>query len=148
MTTSFRMTDRDREILRALTLFVRLFSQAQIAEYWFENDKANARRRLRQLAECDLVARITVTAYLFEKNGRYRVLNVSEDFPQGEPVPMVEASDIEDLAKLTAGIAGVLHNHAQLEPGLSDDLGCLAHTLSNALGVQFQQNYIPIGEVQ
>ena len=89
-----------------------------------------------------------LAAYLLEKDGRYHVLIVSQDFPQGEPVPTVEASDIEDLAKLTPGIAGVLHNHARLEPGLCDDLGCLAHTLSDALGVQFQENYVPAGGVQ
>jgi hypothetical protein len=56
------MTNRDREILQALTLFVRLFSQAQIADCWFEGDKANARRRLRQLTGRDLVNRVTVRA--------------------------------------------------------------------------------------
>lgn len=56
------MTDRDRDILRALTISVRLFSQGQIAEFWFEGDKANARRRLRQLVDGDLAARITVRA--------------------------------------------------------------------------------------
>lgn len=60
--SGYRMTDRDREILKALTVFVRLFSQRQIAEFWFNDDKANARRRLAQLAAENLVTQITVRA--------------------------------------------------------------------------------------
>ena len=58
----FRMTDRDREILRALAVFVRLLSQRQIAEFWFSDDKANARRRLAQLAAENLVTQLAVRA--------------------------------------------------------------------------------------
>lgn len=59
---TFRMTDRDQEILQALSIKVRLFSQTQIADHWFEGDKANTRRRLRQLADEGLVTRVMVRA--------------------------------------------------------------------------------------
>ena len=89
-----------------------------------------------------------LAAYVLEQDGRYKVLIVSQDFPDGDPVPTLDASDIEDLAKLTAAVAEVLHHHSQLAPGLRDDLGCLAHTLTDALGVQFQQSWVPAGGVQ
>ena len=60
--SGFRMTDRDRDILRTLALFVRLLSQRQLAEFWFNDDKANTRRRLAQLATEDLVTQISVRA--------------------------------------------------------------------------------------
>lgn len=59
---AFRMMDRDREILHALSINVRLFSQTQIADHWFEGDKANTRRRLRQLTDEDLVIGVMVRA--------------------------------------------------------------------------------------
>lgn len=58
----FRLTDRDREILRALAVFVRLFCLRQLAEFWFGDDRANARRRLSQLIMQGLVARLPVRA--------------------------------------------------------------------------------------
>ncbi len=56
------ITGRDRELLQALALKVRLFSLRQIAEHWFGNDVANARRRLRQLVAGGLLQRINITA--------------------------------------------------------------------------------------
>lgn len=56
------MTDRDQEILQALSINVRLFSQTQIADHWFEGDKANTRRRLRQLIEQELIIGVTARA--------------------------------------------------------------------------------------
>lgn len=55
-------TERDHEIVQALVFRVRLFSQRQLAEHWWNGETANARRRLSQLAEHDLVERITVQA--------------------------------------------------------------------------------------
>ena len=55
-------TDRDRELLQALLVKVRLFSLRQIATAWWEGEIANARRRLRQLADTDLATRVTVPA--------------------------------------------------------------------------------------
>ena len=60
--SQFRMTDRDQEILQALSICVRLFSQTQIADHWFDGDKANTRRRLRQLKEQNLIIGIMVRA--------------------------------------------------------------------------------------
>lgn len=56
------MMERDREILQALSINVRLFSQTQIADHWFEGDKANTRRRLRQLADENLIIGVMVRA--------------------------------------------------------------------------------------
>lgn len=62
MTTRLRITDRDTEILRALAVHIRLFSQRQIADHWFEGEVSNARRRMRQLVRDGLVHRLTVLA--------------------------------------------------------------------------------------
>lgn len=48
---------REQEILTALALKVRLFSQRQIADHWFAGDMPNARRRLSRLAQQGLVTR-------------------------------------------------------------------------------------------
>lgn len=53
---------RDRELLQALVQKVRLFSLRQIAGHWWEDELANARRRLRRLTTAGLVARLTVQA--------------------------------------------------------------------------------------
>ena len=62
LSTTYRTTDRDREILSSLCVAVRLFSQSQIATHWFENDKANTRRRMRILIAQQFVTRIEVRA--------------------------------------------------------------------------------------
>ena len=56
------LTDRDLEILEALTLKVRLLALRQLASHWWNGELANARRRMRALAGVDLVERITVSA--------------------------------------------------------------------------------------
>ena len=48
------ITNRDREILQALVQKVRLFSQRQIADHWWDGELANARRRLKRLAHREL----------------------------------------------------------------------------------------------
>lgn len=55
-----RITERDEEILRALTLYVRLFSQSQVRHHWFEGDAANARRRMKQLQSDGYIERVVV----------------------------------------------------------------------------------------
>ena len=62
MEPAFRLTDRDRQITRALCVFARLFNQHQIADFWFNGDKANARRRLRQLIGNDMLKQVSVRA--------------------------------------------------------------------------------------
>ncbi len=57
-----RMRQRDQEILSALAVKVRLFSQRQIAEHWWNGDMANTRRRLKQLAHSGLLIRLSVPA--------------------------------------------------------------------------------------
>jgi hypothetical protein len=41
---------------------VRLFSQRQLVDYWWNGEQPNARRRLKRLAQCGLIARMTVQA--------------------------------------------------------------------------------------
>ena len=60
--TSRIFTSRDSEILSALTQKVRLFTLRQITAHWWNGELANARRRLRVLAEVQLVQRTTVRA--------------------------------------------------------------------------------------
>lgn len=62
MIDDMKLTPRDSDILQSLTLKVRLFSQRQIAEHWFGGEVVNARRRLKQLGEADLLQRISVHA--------------------------------------------------------------------------------------
>jgi hypothetical protein len=57
-----RMSQRDQEILSALAVKVRLFSQRQIAEHWWNGDMANTRRRLKQFAFAGLLIRLLVPA--------------------------------------------------------------------------------------
>jgi hypothetical protein len=56
------ITDRDRELLQALTQKVRLFGQRQVADHWWDGALPNARRRLKRLAALEFVERITVHA--------------------------------------------------------------------------------------
>lgn len=62
MSTQITITSRDEEILRTLTTKVRLFSLRQIANLWWNGDLANTRRRLRQLAEAELLLSAKVMA--------------------------------------------------------------------------------------
>jgi hypothetical protein len=50
-----QLTDRDREIVLALVQKVRLFSQRQIADHWWNGELANARKRMNRLASDDWV---------------------------------------------------------------------------------------------
>ncbi len=56
------LTERDRDVLQALLIKVRLFSLRQITDGWWRGELANARRRLRRLAVNMLVTRVTVLA--------------------------------------------------------------------------------------
>lgn len=62
MTNTLRLSDRDTEIVKCLVQKVRLLSQRQLAQHWFDGDPANMRRRMSRLVEHDLVARLTVQA--------------------------------------------------------------------------------------
>lgn len=62
MTVSLALTSRDQQLLLALVQKVRLFSLRQIAEHWWQDEVANARRRLRALTASSLVQRVTVAA--------------------------------------------------------------------------------------
>ncbi|MDX1967115.1 MAG: hypothetical protein SFV23_08095 [Planctomycetaceae bacterium] len=62
MNPPFHIQARDRELLLALAQKVRLFSQRQVADYFWDGALPNARRRMKQLAQRELVARITVQA--------------------------------------------------------------------------------------
>ena len=56
------LTQRDTTILKALCRQVRLFGQRQLAETFWQDDIANTRRRMRGLADADLVVRQRVLA--------------------------------------------------------------------------------------
>lgn len=56
------ITNRDRELSSALVQKVRLFSQRQIADHWWDGDIANTRRRLKILGRAGLVQRMSVPA--------------------------------------------------------------------------------------
>jgi hypothetical protein len=59
---TLHITGRDHEIAQALVQKVRLFSQRQIAEHWWNGELANTRRRLKRLAQRNLIFRMTVQA--------------------------------------------------------------------------------------
>ena len=56
------LTPRDHELIEALVLMVRLFSQRQIAEHWWCGETANARRRLKALTKDGLLQPVTIAA--------------------------------------------------------------------------------------
>ncbi|MDA1013852.1 MAG: hypothetical protein O3A00_05285 [Planctomycetota bacterium] len=56
------LTDRDYEIVSALTQKVRLFSLRQLAGAWWDGELANTRRRLNVLVSVRLVQRVSVRA--------------------------------------------------------------------------------------
>ena len=60
MTSALHLTERDIEIVSALSQKVRLFSQRQIAEAWWPDQLPNARRRLKRLAASGFLVRLTV----------------------------------------------------------------------------------------
>ncbi len=62
MNGPLHLTQRDRALLQALVQKVRLFSQRQIADHWWNGELANCRRRLGRLADRGLVQRISVLA--------------------------------------------------------------------------------------
>lgn len=62
MKRTLHLTVRDHEILQALVLKVRLFSQRQIVDHWWHGEPANGRRRLQRLATQHFIRRITVLA--------------------------------------------------------------------------------------
>ncbi len=62
MSPLLHLQPRDRELLQALAQQVRLFSQRQIADHFWDGALPNARRRMKRLAERGLVSKITVQA--------------------------------------------------------------------------------------
>ncbi len=59
---SLVLTRRDHDLLQALCQRVRLFSQRQVADDFWDGALPNARRRLKQLSTNGLVTRMTVQA--------------------------------------------------------------------------------------
>ena len=57
-----KITSRDCELSSALVQKVRLFTQRQIADHWWDGDMANTRRRLTILRQAGLVQRMAVPA--------------------------------------------------------------------------------------
>jgi len=62
MSGPLHLTGRDRAIVQALVQKVRLFSQRQIVDHWWNGELANCRRRLKRLADRNLLRRISVMA--------------------------------------------------------------------------------------
>lgn len=62
MAGKLRMTERDEEIVRCLALYVRLLSQRQASEHWFDGDDSNARRRLSHLQRVGLIRKVSIRA--------------------------------------------------------------------------------------
>lgn len=62
MSEPLHFTGRDRELLQALAQKVRLFSQRQLADHFWNGELANARRRLKRLDKAGLVTKVTVQA--------------------------------------------------------------------------------------
>ena len=86
MTGALHLTQRDDEIVKALVLKVRLFSQRQIVDHWWGGELANCRRRLQRLADRNLLRRTTVlarpTPVLEKPLIRWRPGEVAPDFGQ------------------------------------------------------------------
>lgn len=62
MTQITTLTKRDLVLLLALVQKVRAFSLRQTARHWWAGDMANARRRLKMLAESEFLRLVTVSA--------------------------------------------------------------------------------------
>ena len=62
MAETIRLTERDEEIVRCLAVYVRLLSQRQASDHWFDGDDSNARRRLAHLERLGLVQKLDVRA--------------------------------------------------------------------------------------
>ena len=62
MTDALHLTPRDLAVVQALVQKVRLFSQRQIVDHWWNGELANSRRRLKRLADRNLLQRTFVTA--------------------------------------------------------------------------------------
>jgi hypothetical protein len=57
MSDALHLTPRDHAIVQALVQKVRLFSQRQIVDHWWNGELANSRRRLKRLADRNLIQR-------------------------------------------------------------------------------------------
>jgi hypothetical protein len=57
-----QQTPRDLQILDGLLRAARVFSLRQVSDHWWNGDFANARRRLKQLAQDELLQPITLAA--------------------------------------------------------------------------------------
>jgi hypothetical protein len=62
VSSTLLLTDRDRSKLDVLTRKVRALSLRQVADHYYDGERANARRRLRQLVAAGLLVRATVIA--------------------------------------------------------------------------------------
>ncbi len=62
MSDALHLTPRDLAVVQALVQKVRLFSQRQIVDHWWNGEQANSRRRLKRLADRNLLQRTFVTA--------------------------------------------------------------------------------------
>ena len=89
MTPVTKLRARDNEILRALTLKVRLFSLEQLAAAWWSptrSGKDNARKRMSALAELGLVVRVRPLARPLPE-----CLSVLAAWAPGQPQPELSA---------------------------------------------------------
>lgn len=82
MAKYIRLTERDEEILNALCLRVKFFSQRQIADHWFEGDTPNTRRRMNQLQGVGFLERIELRARSLPQ-----LVKPLIEWQPGEPTP-------------------------------------------------------------
>ncbi len=62
MSGNVRLTERDEEIVRCLALAVRLLSQRQTSDHWFDGDDSNTRRRMSHLQKLGLLEKVRIRA--------------------------------------------------------------------------------------
>lgn len=104
--------------------------------------KANEMNRSDTRAVRILAGAGNLRAMLWKPKDRWRVAILREDAMTGELSDLLTPEDIVSLAELTALIALTLNEHAKLDVGLSDDLGCLGHHLAKILGIKLESTEI------
>jgi len=62
MADVIRLTPRDEEIIHAFATCIRLASQRQVSDHWFDGDDSNARRRMSHLEQIGLAEKVVVRA--------------------------------------------------------------------------------------
>lgn len=102
--------------------------------------KANENERPESIQPIAVVGSGEVTACLWESQSGLQFMLGRLDRVAEDVVPQLRPQDIEHVARLAALIAEVFHRI--LDGETSDDLGCLAHSLAQTLGVDFDDSLV------